>query len=66
MLARKGELLAGPISGAVAYAALEYGKTHKGVALAISPDDAFKYTSFYAQYLDTNATKKAYRTERGK
>lgn len=59
MLARKGGLLVGPTSGAIAYAALEYGKTHKGIALAISPDDAFKYTSFYAHYLDTNTTEKS-------
>jgi len=51
MLARKGGLLVGPSTGAITFAALEYGKRHTGMAMAISPDDAFKYTSAYAKYL---------------
>ncbi|MCH7612429.1 MAG: PLP-dependent cysteine synthase family protein [Candidatus Marinimicrobia bacterium] len=52
MLARKGGLLVGPTTGAIAYAALKYGETESGVGVMVSPDDAFKYTSFYEPYLD--------------
>lgn len=51
-LARQAGLLVGPSSGAIICAALEYGKTHPGVGVAISPDDAFKYTRLYTEYLD--------------
>lgn len=50
-LARKTGLLVGPTSGAIITAAINYGKTHPGVAVAISPDDAFKYTSAYHKFL---------------
>lgn len=50
-LARKGGILVGPTTGAILYAALQYAKEHKGLAVVISPDDAFKYVSFYAPYV---------------
>lgn len=50
-LARKGGILVGPTTGAILYAALHYAKKHKGLAVVISPDDAFKYISFYAPYV---------------
>ena len=50
-LARKEGILAGPTTGAILYASLEYAKKCKGLAVAISPDDAFKYISFYQPYV---------------
>ena len=56
-LGRKEGILVGPTSGAILYAALKYGKSHQGQAVAISPDDAFKYASFYKEFLDREATE---------
>jgi len=50
-LARKEGILVGPTTGAILYAALQYAQSRKGLAVAISPDDAFKYTSFYKDFL---------------
>ena len=50
-LARKEGILVGPTTGAILYAALQYGKEDKGLAVVISPDDAFKYMSFYGPYV---------------
>ncbi len=50
-LARKDGVPVGPTTGAVLYAALHYGKSNKGLAVVISPDDAFKYASFYQDIL---------------
>ncbi len=50
-LARKEGILVGPTTGAIVWAALRYAKKCKGLAVAISPDDAFKYISFYAPYV---------------
>jgi cysteine synthase len=57
-LARKGGMLVGPTTGAIVFAALQYAKEHKGLAVAISPDDAFKYVSFYAPYVKGAAKPK--------
>lgn len=57
MLARQAGLLVGPSSGAIIWAALEYGKTHSGIGVAISPDDAFKYTRLYTEFLDKKAAR---------
>lgn len=51
-MARKTGLLVGPSTGAIVHAALQYGQKNKGVGVAISPDDAMKYTSLYAKYLN--------------
>jgi cysteine synthase A/cysteine synthase B len=51
-LARKDGILVGPTTGAILHAALRYVKTNPGMAVIISPDDAFKYVSFYKQFLD--------------
>ncbi|RJO61623.1 MAG: pyridoxal-phosphate dependent enzyme [Dehalococcoidia bacterium] len=50
-LARKDGILVGPTTGAILHVALQLGKTNRGVAVAISPDDAFKYASFYKNFL---------------
>jgi cysteine synthase A/cysteine synthase B len=50
-IARKTGILVGPSTGAIISAALEYSKSNKGLAVAISPDDALKYVSFYKPYI---------------
>lgn len=51
-LARQEGILVGPTTGAILFAALKYAKSSRGLAVAISPDDAFKYASFYQSYLE--------------
>lgn len=53
-LARKEGIPAGPTTGAIVNVALDYAKSNKGLAVAISPDDAFKYASFYKNVLKTH------------
>ncbi len=52
-LARKEGLIVGPSTGAIAYGALEYAKKNPvdGMAVIISPDNAFKYMSFFSDYV---------------
>ncbi|MHC4174542.1 MAG: PLP-dependent cysteine synthase family protein [Planctomycetota bacterium] len=50
-LAREEGILVGPTTGATLYVALQHAKKCKGLAVVISPDDAFKYISFYAPYV---------------
>jgi len=54
-VARKDGVPVGPTTGAILSAALKYARTGKGLAVAISPDDAFKYTSFYNGILEREA-----------
>ncbi len=54
-LARKDGIPVGPTTGALLCAALRYAKMNKGLAVVISPDDAFKYASFYKDYLGTQS-----------
>lgn len=51
-LARLDGILVGPSTGAVLYAALKYGKSNSGLAVGIAADDAFKYATFYRDYLE--------------
>jgi|Deesub1362B_J571_1020462.scaffolds.fasta_scaffold01189_10 cysteine synthase A/cysteine synthase B len=51
-LARKEGILSGPTTGAILYAALNYNISDEGLIVVISPDDAFKYTSFYKEFLE--------------
>ncbi len=52
-LARKDGILVGPTTGAILHVALRHAKSNSGLAVVISPDDAFKYASFYKDFLDT-------------
>ncbi len=62
-LGRKDGIPVGPTTGAILYAALHYAKLNRGLAVVISPDDAFKYASFYKDFLEVElpeARKKKY------
>ncbi|OGG02362.1 MAG: hypothetical protein A3F83_10575 [Candidatus Glassbacteria bacterium RIFCSPLOWO2_12_FULL_58_11] len=48
---REAGLIVGPSTGAIVHAAIEYGNDKQGLAVAISPDSGFKYTSFFADFL---------------
>jgi cysteine synthase A/cysteine synthase B len=50
-LAREESLIVGPSTGAIVQAALEYTKDKQGIAVAISPDNGFKYISFFEDYV---------------
>ena len=50
-VARKIGTIVGPTTGAILAAALRYGKGKKGLGVAISPDDGFKYTSYFREFL---------------
>jgi cysteine synthase/TusA-related sulfurtransferase len=54
-LARKDGIPVGPTTGAILHVALRYAKSNSGLAVVISPDDAFKYTSFYQDVLKAEA-----------
>ncbi|OGO43434.1 MAG: hypothetical protein A2137_04945 [Chloroflexi bacterium RBG_16_58_8] len=56
-LARKEGIPVGPTTGAIVHAALQYAGSNRGLAVAISPDDAFKYASFYAKVLEEEEGK---------
>jgi cysteine synthase len=47
-LAREESLLVGPSTGAIVWAALQENLPAEAVAVCISPDNAFKYASFFA------------------
>jgi len=50
-LAREESLLAGPSTGAIVWAALQENLPRGTVSVCISPDNAFKYVSFLAEYV---------------
>ena len=56
-LARRDGIPVGPTTGAILYVALSYAKSNKGLAVVISPDDAFKYASFYEDILEAEERK---------
>ena len=57
-LFREEGLIAGPSTGAIVHAAAEFGKGRQGIAVAISPDSGFKYTSYFADILGDEGTPK--------
>ena len=56
-LARKDGIPVGPTTGAILYVALHYAKLNSSLAVVLSPDDAFKYTSFYQDILEAEFEK---------
>ncbi len=63
-VARQDGILVGPATGAALYAALECGKAENGpaksLAVVISPDDAFKYATFYRDFLRGDKENKSH------
>lgn len=51
-LARKDGIPVGPTTGAILYVSLQVARSNRGVSVVISPDDAFKYASFYRDILE--------------
>lgn len=51
-VARRDGIPVGVTTGAVLHVALEFAKLNEGLAVVISPDDAFKYASFYGKFLN--------------
>ncbi len=51
-LAREEGILVGPTTGAIVSVALEVAAKGSGLAVAVACDDAFKYLSAYAEYLE--------------
>jgi len=51
-LARTEGIMVGPTTGALLHAARQVGVNASGRAVVISPDDATKYISAYAEYLE--------------
>ena len=50
-LFREEGLIVGPTTGAIAWAATQFAQKQKGLAVAISPDSGFKYTSYFTDVL---------------
>ena len=53
-LAREESLLVGPSTGAIVWAALQENLPEGSLAVCISPDNAFKYTSFFADRVEND------------
>jgi cysteine synthase len=58
-LFREEGLIVGPSTGALVHAAVEYGRKQPGLAVAISPDNGFKYASFFTDVLGDDGLPKA-------
>ena len=53
-LARKEGIPSGPTTGAILWAALKYLRDKRGLAVVLSPDDAFKYASLYNDFWESD------------
>jgi cysteine synthase A/cysteine synthase B len=58
-LFREEALIVGPTTGAIVHAAVEFARENEGVAVAISPDSGFKYTSYFIDVLGDEGTPQA-------
>jgi cysteine synthase A/cysteine synthase B len=58
-LFREEGLIVGPSTGALVEAAVRYGQDRAGVAVVISPDSGFKYSTFFADVLGDEGLPKA-------
>jgi len=58
-LARLEGIPVGPTTGAILHAALRYSERRSGLAVVISPDDAFKYASFFKEFLTPGTAEAA-------
>ncbi len=56
-LIRGESILAGPSTGAILYAALTWELKEGDVAVVVSPDSVFKYTSYFVEYLKEEEKK---------
>ncbi|MHC4915920.1 MAG: PLP-dependent cysteine synthase family protein [Planctomycetota bacterium] len=56
---REEGLLVGPSTGAIAYAAAEFGRDREGVAVGVSPDSGLKYASYFADVLGDEGKPRA-------
>ena len=56
-LARKDGIPAGPTTGAILHVALKYARLTSGLAVVISPDDAFKYATLYRDIVGAASPK---------
>ena len=61
-LARKEGIPVGPTTGAILCIALRYAESNRGLAVVISPDDAFKYASFYKDVLEAESRATQWKT----
>ncbi|GAB4289216.1 MAG: cysteine synthase family protein [Myxococcota bacterium] len=57
-LFREEGLIVGPSTGAIVHSACEFGKDKKGVAVCISPDSGFKYTTYFSEILGNEGLPK--------
>ena len=58
-LFREEGLIVGPSTGAIVHAVVEFAAHGDGVAVGVSPDSGFKYTSYFADVLGDEGNPQA-------